>query len=45
MLRLYHHCDAERMQGIHQRIGYLGCQLFLNLQTPREDIDNARHFG
>ena len=45
MLRFYYHGHARGLQAIHERLGDLGCKILLDLQTPREDIDNARHFG
>ena len=33
-----------RMQRLHERVSDLRRQLFLDLQPPREDIDDARNF-
>jgi hypothetical protein len=45
MLRFYYHGHAGGFQTIHERLGDLRRKIFLDLQTPREDIDNARHLG
>src|SRR4029077_16584245 len=42
VLRFYYHSHARGLQAIHKRLGDLGCKILLNLQTPREDIDNTR---
>ena len=44
MLRLDHDADAARVQRLHERVGDLGGELFLDLQPPREDIDDPRDF-
>ena len=45
MLRFYHHGHARGVQAIHERLGDLGSKILLDLQTPREYIDNARDLG
>jgi hypothetical protein len=45
MFRFYNHGHARRLQAIHERLGDLGCKILLDLQAPREYIDNARHLG
>jgi hypothetical protein len=45
VFRFYYHGHARGLQAIHERLGDLGCKILLNLQTPRENIDNARHLG
>jgi hypothetical protein len=45
VFRFYYHGHARGLQAIHERLGDLGCKILLNLQTPREYIDNARHLG
>ena len=35
----------DRMEGLHERVGDLGGELFLDLQAAGEDIDDARDFG
>src|SRR5712691_9721414 len=45
MFRFYHHRDTRRLQARHERLGDLSGEIFLNLQTPRINIDNPRHFG
>ena len=39
MLCFHHDRDAIRLQTIHQRLCDLRRQIFLNLQTPRKDIE------
>ena len=43
MFCLHHDGDAVGLETIHERLRDLGRQVFLNLQTARENIDNARH--
>ena len=45
MLRFHNDCDTRRLQTIHERFSNLSGEIFLNLQTPRKNIDNARDFG
>src|SRR5206468_9609657 len=45
MFRFHYHGHARGLQAIHERLGDLGRKILLNLQTPREYIDNARHLG
>jgi len=44
MFCFHHDGDAVRLETIHERFRDLRRKIFLNLQTAREDIDNARHF-
>src|SRR2546423_5511167 len=42
VFRFDHDPNAAWFQTFHQRVGDLNCELFLDLQTARENIDNAR---
>src|SRR3954464_8004865 len=44
MFGLDNNGDAVRMESLHERVGNLRGELFLNLQPAREDVDDARHF-
>ena len=44
MFRFHDDGDAVWFQTVHQRLGDLRRQVFLNLQTARKNIDNARDF-
>ncbi len=44
MFRLDHDGDAAGAKRLHERVGDLQRQMFLDLQTPRKNVDNPRHF-
>lgn len=37
--------DADGMKNAHDRVGYLRGEIFLDLQAPSEEIDDARELG
>src|SRR5450759_644438 len=45
MFRLHHDCYAGRFEACHERLCNLRGEIFLDLQTTRKDIDNARDLG
>src|SRR5689334_18901915 len=45
MLGLDHDRHAYRMERLHEGVGDLGGELFLDLEAARENIDNARDLG
>ncbi len=44
MFRFNDHAYARRLQTFHQRVGNLNRELLLDLQSSRENIDDARNF-
>src|SRR6266481_4621098 len=44
MFRLHDYSDAVGLETFHERLGNLRGEIFLNLQTPRKNIDNACDF-
>ena len=45
MLCFHDHCYAGRFETSHEPFGNLRGKIFLDLQAPGENIDNARHLG
>ena len=45
MFCFHDNADATRLQTFHERVGDLDRELFLDLQSTSENIDNARDFG
>ena len=45
MFRLYDSSNSDRIEDLHERFGDLSCQLLLNLQPSRKDIDDAGDLG
>ncbi len=45
MLRFDHDRNPDWMQRFHESIGDLDSELLLNLQAPREDVDDAGDLG
>ncbi len=45
MFGLYDHGDPGGFETSHERLSNLRREIFLDLQSARENIDDARHFG